>query len=287
MSLSSSCATPPPGGTVPETEIESEVQSASSSLPASEVGALAALESSPRHGEWVDIEIPGSDQSINAWLVYPERADNAPAVLVVHEIYGLTDWIRGVADQLAAAGFVAIAPDLLSGKGPGGGGTDSVSTRDEVVKLVRSLTPKETISQLNLVRDHVLGLSAVSGKLASIGFCWGGMTSFAYAVAQPKLDAAIVYYGTSPDDPEVYKEINAAVLGLYGEDDARVNTTIPMAVSEMAKLGKTYEPNIYEAAGHGFLRAQEDRDGANMKATEQAWPRTLEFLKLHTEEGQG
>ena len=274
---------PPTEGTTAEADSETAARPASSSLPPSEAGAMAALEASPRHGEWVDVELPGSDQPINTWVVYPERADSAPAVLVIHEIYGLTDWIRGVADQLAADGFIAVAPDLLSGKGPGGGGTASVGTRDEVVELVRSLTREETVSRLNVVRDYALGLPAVSGKIAAIGFCWGGGTSFAYAVAQPGLDAAVVYYGTSPSDADSYPKINAAVLGLYGSDDARVNATIPTAETEMSGLGKTYEPNIYEGAGHGFLRAQEDRDGANMRATEQAWPRTVEFLRQHTE----
>ena len=182
-------------------------------------------------------------------MVYPERADSAPAVLVIHEIYGLTDWIRGVADQLAADGFIAVAPDLLFGKGPGGGGTVSVGTRDDVVKFVRSLTPEDTVSRLNVVRDYALGLPAASGKIAAIGFCWGGRTSFAYAVAEPDLGAAVVYYGTSPSNADSYPQINAAVLGLYGGDDARVNATIPTAETEMARLGKTYEPNIYEGAG--------------------------------------
>ncbi len=255
----------------------------SRSLPPSEAQALAALESSPRHGEWVDIDLPGSAQPLRTWVVYPERADPAPAVLVIQEIYGMTDWIRAVADQLAADGFIALAPDLLSGKGPGGGGTESAGSRDAVVALVRSLTPEETVSRLNAAREYARGLPAASGTIAAIGFCWGGGASFAYAVAQAGLDAAVVYYGTSPADTDVYAQIHAAVLGLYGGDDARVNATIPTAEGEMARLGKTYEPNIYEGAGHGFLRAQEDRDGANMMATEQAWPRTVEFLRQHTE----
>ncbi len=152
-----------------------------------------------------------------------------------------------------------------------------------MVALVRSLTPEETVSRLNAAREYARGLPAASGTIAAIGFCWGGGASFAYAVAQPGLDAAVVYYGTSPGDTDAYAQINAAVLGLYGGDDARVNATIPTAEGEMARLGKTYEPNIYEGAGHGFLRAQEDRDGGNMMATEQAWPRTVEFLRQHTE----
>lgn len=283
IGLLAACTAPQTEDTTPQAGTEGAAAPSSSALPPSEARALAALESSPRHAEWVDIDLPGSEQPLRTWVVYPERPDPAPAVLVIQEIYGMTDWIRGVADQLAADGFIAIAPDLLSGKGPGGGGTESAGGRDAVVALVRSLTPEETVSRLNAAREYALGLPSASGTIAAIGFCWGGGASFAYAAAQPGLDAAVVYYGTSPGDTNAYAQINAAVLGMYGGDDARVNATIPPAEGEMARLGKTYEPNIYEGAGHGFLRAQEGRDGANMMATEQAWPRTVEFIRQHTE----
>jgi carboxymethylenebutenolidase len=171
-----------------------------------------------------------------------------------------------------------VAPDLLSGHGPGGGGTESAGSRDDVVKLIRTLTPEEVTARLSAVRDYAIKLPASNGKSATIGFCWGGTTSFAYATAQPGLNAAVVFYGTSPDAASLAR-IKAPVLGHYGGDDARVDATIPPAEAEMKKLGKTYEPHVYEGAGHGFLRAQDDRDGANLKATKQAWPRTISFLR--------
>jgi len=247
------------------------------SLPPSEAQAKAALDKSPRHGELVDIKMP-SGSPVKAWVVYPERKDKAGVVIVIHEIYGLSDWIRGVADQLAREGFIAVAPDLISGYGPGGGGTESAGSRDDVVKLIRGLGADEVTDRLNAVRDYAVKLPAANGKSATIGFCWGGGKSFAYAAAQPGLNAAVVYYGTSPEASELAK-IKAPVLGHYGGDDARVDATIPPAEAEMKKLGKTYEPHVYEGAGHGFLRAQEDRDGANLKATKQAWPRTISFLR--------
>ncbi|HYO14737.1 MAG TPA: dienelactone hydrolase family protein [Thermoanaerobaculia bacterium] len=248
-------------------------------LPPSEEQAKAALEKSPRHGEWVDIKT-ASGTPIRTWVVYPERKDKAGVVIVIQEIFGLTDWIRGVADQLAKEGFIAVAPDMISGLGPNGGGTESVPSRDDVVKLVRGLTPEEATARLNAVHDWAVKLPAANGKSATIGFCWGGARSFAYAAAQPALDAAVVYYGTSPEAAGLAK-IKAPVLGLYGADDARVNATIEPAQAEMKKLGKTYEPNIYDGAGHGFLRQQDGRDGANLKATQQAWPRTVAFLREH------
>ncbi len=255
------------------------VKSESPHLPPGEEQAKARLESSPRHGEYVDVPVSGGP-ALRSWIVYPERKDKAPVVIVIHEIFGLSDWIRGVADQLARDGFIAIAPDLITGKGPNGGGTDSVSSRDEVVKLIRGLTPQEVKTRLDAVHAYAVKLPAANGTTATIGYCWGGSASFQYASQQPELDAAVVYYGSSPDTAAL-ASIKAPVLGLYGGDDARVNATIEPAAAEMTRLGMSYEPEIYAGAGHGFLRAQSGREGANLKATEQAWPRTIAFLRTH------
>lgn len=249
-------------------------------LPAGEEQAKATLDASPRHGEYVNVPVAGGTP-LKAWIVYPERKDKAPVVIVIHEIFGLSDWIRALADQLAADGFIAIAPDLITGKGPGGGGTESVASRDDVVKLIRGLTPAEVKTGLDAVRAYGTTLPAANGKSATVGFCWGGGASFRCATEQPGLNAAVVYYGTSPDAAAL-ASIQAPVLGLYGGDDARVNATIEPAAAEMKKLGKTYETSIFDGAGHGFLRAQSGREGANMKATEQAWPKMVAFLRQHT-----
>ena len=250
-------------------------------LPPTEETAPDALNTSPRHGEWVDVALPGSDVPISTWVVYPERSDSAPVVLVIHEIYGLTDWIRGVADQFAAEGFIAVAPDLLSGMGPDGGGTASLGERDNVIATIRTLEADERGQRLDAVRAYALDIPAGNGKLGSVGFCWGGSASFAYAVSQAELNAAVVYYGTSPAQAGDYAQINAPVLAHYGGNDERVNATIPSAEEAMAAGGKSYEPIIYDGAGHGFLRAQLGQDGANRLATEQAWPRTVEFFREH------
>ncbi len=249
-------------------------------LPPSEEHAKAALDKSPRHGEYADVGLPGggTPARIRTWIVYPERKDKAGVVILIHEIFGLSDWMRGVADQLAREGFIAVVPDLVSGRGPGGGGTESAASRDDVVKLVRGLTPEETTARLNAVRDWATRLPAANGKSATVGFCWGGGQSFAYAASQPALNAAVVYYGSPPDAAQMAK-IGAPVMGFYGGDDARISTTIPATEAEMKKNGKSYEPHVYDGAGHGFLRAQQDRNGANLKATSDAWPRTVAFLK--------
>jgi carboxymethylenebutenolidase len=248
-------------------------------LPPPEESAKERLDASPRHAELVKVDVRGTP--VRTWVVYPERKDRAPVVVVIHEIYGLTDWIRAVADQLAADGFIAVAPDLLSGKGPGGGGTEAFPSRDDVVRTVSELSRDEVSGRLDGVRTWALGLPAAARKSATIGFCWGGSTSFAYAVAQPALDAAVVYYGTAPADLATLAAVRAPVLGLYGGSDARVNATLDATRAKMKELGKTYEPRVFDGAGHGFLRAQGGQDGANLKAAKEAWPLTVAFLRRH------
>lgn len=246
-------------------------------LPASNDQARDRLNSSPRHGEWVSV--PTDSGPVESWIVYPERSDSAPVVVVIHEIYGLTDWIRAVADELAHSGFIAVAPDLLSGKGPDGGRTDSVD-RDGAVALVRGLDRDEVHSRLGSVAAWATALPAARAEYGVVGFCWGGRTSFTLATADPELGAAVVYYGTSPDG-EALQSVEAPVLGLYGEDDARVNATVPDAEARMEELGKSFEVHTFDGAGHGFLRAQEDREGRNLTASMQAWPRTVRFFREH------
>ena len=251
-------------------------------LPADAAGARQRLASSPRHGEWAMIAT-GSGDSIRAWVVYPERSTRAPVVLVVHEIYGLTNWVRGVADQLAADGFIAIAPDLMTSHNvPVDSTGDPV--RERATTTIRTLDPQKYHQQLIAIADWGMRLPAAAPRYGIVGYCWGGAASFQHAVVSPRLGAAVVYYGTSPQTSDLAR-INAPVLGLYGANDARVNATIEPARTEMTRLGKTYDVHIFEGAGHGFLRQQDGQDGANMAATRQAWPLTVAFFRRHLEQG--
>jgi carboxymethylenebutenolidase len=247
-------------------------------LPPGGRGAVAALDTSPRHGEWDMIPVAGGD-SVRAWVVYPERSDAAPVVIVVHEIFGLTHWARAVADQLAAEGYLAVAPDLLSGQAIP---TDSIGdpARDEAVAAIRKLDPAQVDRRLKAAARWATALPSATKKYGIVGFCWGGSTVFAQATRDPNLSATVVYYGTSPDR-EALSHVQSPVLGLYGGDDNRVTSTVAPADTAMRELGKTYEPHVFEGAGHGFLRAQDGRDGANMKATEQAWPLTLDWFRKY------
>jgi carboxymethylenebutenolidase len=252
-------------------------------LPPDNSLAKARVEKSPRHGEWVDIKTPAG--VISSFVVYPERSTKGGVVIVVHDIGGMSDWARSIGDQLAKDGFIAIVPDLLSGKGPNGGGTSSLG--DQVGQTIRTLTSDDLKTRLDAIMAYGKTLPSSNGKTGTIGFCWGGGTVFNYALNQPNVDATASYYGPLPADPAAYAKAKTPILGLYGANDARVNANIPIAEAELKKLNVSYKPHVFEGAGHGFLRSQTGQEGANLKATEKAWPLTIAFLKEHLEARSG
>ena len=241
--------------------------------------AKARLEKSPRHLEWVKVK--HGDREISCYIAYPEVKDKATAVVVIHEIFGLSDWVRGVTDQLAEAGYIAIAPDLLSGAAPGGGGTAELGGNDAVTKAIRSLPPQQVTADLDATVDYVRKLPSCNGKVAVAGFCWGGAQSFRFATNNKELRAAFVFYGTGPENEQDIAQINAPVYGFYGGNDNRVDSTIPKTAESMKKAEKKYEPVTYDGAGHGFMRAGEapDANEPNLKARKQAWERWKDLLK--------
>src|SRR5215470_12395965 len=239
--------------------------------------AKQTLEKSTRHQEWVTLK--HDNHSVQAFVVYPEVKGKAPAVVVIHEIFGLTDWVRSVADKLAAAGYIAIAPDLLSGFGPNGGGSTAFPNVDDARKAVSGLDPDTVTADLNAAADYVKKLPAANGKLAVAGFCWGGGQTFRFATNRHDLSAAFVFYGPPPKD---VSPINAPVYGFYAGDDARIGATIPDTKTGMQQAGKKYDPVTYDGAKHGFMRAGEDPADtieANKKAHDEAWQRWLSLLK--------
>lgn len=247
--------------------------------------AARALKESPRHQEWVKIKMAdGTD--LNSFVVYPERADKAGVVIVIHDIRGMADIPRAVGDQLAQDGFIAIVPDFLSGKGPNGGGTESLGSG--VGQAIQGLTNEDFEARFSAAVKYAKGIPASNGKVSSLGFCWGGTKSFLAAIQQPTLNAAVVFYGDVPgfrDGPTAYEpllaKINAPVLGLYGGTDARIGATIPGTTESMKKLGKFYEPHTFEGAGHGFMGSHAGQGGANLKASVESWPMVVGFLKTH------
>lgn len=238
--------------------------------------ALTRLEKSPRHQEWIEIKHDG--RTVSAFVVYPEVKDKAMAVVVIHENRGLNDWARAVADRLAENGYIAIAPDLLSGSGPGGGNTVAFATQSDATAAIGKLPPPQVAADLAAVGDYVKALPAANGRLAVVGFCWGGGQSWRFALARSDLALAHVFYGSPPADVD-YAKITAPVLGYYGGNDARINATIEKSAAGMQAAGKTFEPVIYEGAGHAFMRSgEDDPSSANGKAMNEAWTRLLAAL---------
>lgn len=275
MGNSAASSQPSAAGSTPPATVAAGTQA----LPADAEHAMERLNSSPRHGEWATVSRSGTD-SIRAWVVYPERKTKAPVIIVIHEIYGLSTWVRAVADQLAADGFIAIAPDLLTMK-PRAAGSDTL-TQQEASAAIRTLDPAWVQQQIDNAARYGMALPAAQPRYGIVGYCWGGGISFAHATHSPSLGASVVYYGTSPP-AERLSSVKAPVLGLYGGNDARVNATIPPADSALRALGKMYVHNIYDGAGHGFLRQQSGANGANMTATQQAWPATIAWFKRYLE----
>jgi carboxymethylenebutenolidase len=244
--------------------------------------AKARLEKSPRHGEWVKVK--NGSREVKSFVVYPEVKGKATSVVVIHEIFGLTEWVETVADQLAEAGYIAIAPDLLTGMGPGGTGSDKLG-QTGARGVIGNLPPDQITADLNACVDYVGSLPAANGKVAVAGFCWGGGQTFRFATNNPKIKAGFVFYGSFQETEPALAKIMCPVYGFYGGNDNRINATIEGSKERMKKLNKTYEPVIYEGAGHGFMRAGEDPNdqpamkAANKKAHDEAWQRMKDILK--------
>jgi carboxymethylenebutenolidase len=239
--------------------------------------AQAQLKKSSRHREWVTVK--HDSRSVQTFIVYPESKDKKPVVLIIHEIFGLTDWAQELADEVAEAGYVAVAPDLLSGMAPNGGRTSDF-TGDKAIEAINHLIPDQITADLNAVADYALKLPASNGKLFVAGFCWGGGQTFRFATNRADLSAAFVFYGPPPDK-DAMARIKAPVYGFYAGNDQRIGATIPDAIANMKAAGKTFEPVTYDGAGHGFTRAGEAPDAkeADRKARADSWKRWKSLME--------
>lgn len=235
------------------------------------------VDASPRHLEWVAIKYGA--RTVNAFVAYPEVNKKVPVIVMIHEIFGMSDWAMMMADQLAEAGYIVVAPDFLSGMGPNGGGTSSLEPGD-IRTAMSALTPDQIDADLDAACDFAKRIPSGNGKVVVGGFCWGGQQTFRFATKRQDLTAALVFYGPGPTDEEALKRINCPVYGFYGGNDNRVNATIPEIERLMKANGKTYEPVIYESGGHGFMRAgvQPDASEGNAKARTAGWARLMEIL---------
>jgi carboxymethylenebutenolidase len=239
--------------------------------------ARARLQKSPRHREWASLKHDG--RALEIFVVYPESKDKRPVVLIIHEIFGMTDWVQDLADQVAEAGYIAVAPDLLSGMAPNGG-RSSDFPQGQATEAVSKLNPDQITADLNAAADYGNKLPASNGKFFVGGFCWGGGQTFRFATNRGNLAAAFVFYGVPPDK-DAMARIKAPVYGFYAGNDARIDATLPDTIQQMQAAGKSFEPVTYDGAGHGFMRAGEapDASNANRKARADAWARWKSLLE--------
>jgi carboxymethylenebutenolidase len=238
--------------------------------------AKTMLGKSPRRREWVSIK--QGTRSVESAVAYPQSQDKAPAMIVIHEIFGMTDWVENVADEFAEAGFIAVAPDLLSGMAPNGGRTKDFPAPEgggfggPVGQAIGKLPPDQITADLNAVVDYCRSLKSCNGKVCVVGFSWGGSQAFRFAANRKDLSAAFVFYGGGPT-PDTMASIQAPVYGFYAGNDARINASLPQTQEQMKAAGKFYEIVTYEGSAHGFMRSGEQPGAteADKKARDAAW----------------
>ena len=240
--------------------------------------AKKRVDESRRHIEWV--EVKNGDRNVKCTIAFPEVKEKATAVIVIHEIFGLSDWVRSMTDELAEQGYIAIAPDLLSGMAPGGGGTKELKGGD-VRDAIFKLPPEQILKDLDAVYEHVSKLDSCNGKVVVCGFCWGGGQTFRYANHNDKIKAAFPFYGSAPNKAEGVAKIACPVYGFFAENDMRINGGLQKAEELFKEANKKFEPVIYEGGGHGFMRGGADPNGkaGDKKAREEAWKRWKDLLK--------
>lgn len=240
--------------------------------------AIKQLEESPRHHEWIELE--SNNRTLYNFVAYPEKSGKTTTVIVIHENRGLNDWARSMTDQLAEAGFIGIAPDLLSNCQEGIQKTSDFKTSDQARSAIYQLDKDQVTTDLNNVLAYAKNIPAGNGKVAVMGFCWGGSQCFRYATNNQEIEAAMVFYGTAPKSADPFQNIDVPVYGFYGGNDNRVNSTIPFTDSVMKASDKFYEYEIYEGAGHAYMRRGDDPEGSkeNVDARNQSWERIKTIL---------
>ena len=251
---------------------------ATSQLAGAQAHVLKQLEDSPRHMEWVTQDLDG--RQLKSFLIFPETSGKVPGIILIHENRGLNDWARSMADQVAAQGYIVMAPDMLTGKAPGGGKTSDFANPDDARTAIYELDPDEITANLDAVYKYLKATPACNGTVAVMGFCWGGSQAFRYVTNNRGLAAGFVFYGTAPENAKELERIQAPVYGFYGENDSRVDATIPDTEKNMKAAGKKFEPVIYKGGGHGFMRSGEGPDATegNRSARDEAWKRLRSLL---------
>jgi carboxymethylenebutenolidase len=237
--------------------------------------ARTMVDKSPRKREWITVKHDG--RSVESVVVHPQSQGKAPAMVVIHEIFGMTDWVENVTDEFAEAGYIAVAPDLLSGMASNGGRTKDFPATGgggfgPAAQAVMKLPPEQITADLNAVVEYCRSLQSCNGKVCVVGFSWGGSQTFRFATNRKDLSAAFVFYGSGPE-AETLASIQAPVYGFYAGTDTRIDSTLPQTQEQMKAAGKFYEIVTYDGAAHGFMRSGEQPGAteADKKARDAAW----------------
>jgi len=223
-----------------------------------------------------NIKYQGKKGAVAAYLARPVKAGKYPAIVAIHENAGLSDHIRDIARRLAKEGYVVLAPDYLSRLG----GTKLVTPKGTGISNIREMVPWPVITEDTVSGfDYLKVLPDVrADKLGLIGFCWGGEMAFAAATQIPSLDAAVIFYGRSPNPLDLVKNIRAPILANYGEKDEGITKGVSGTAAAMKKYNKVYDYKIFSGAQHAFNN-DTNSSRYHPEAAKEAWARTLAFLK--------
>ena len=217
------------------------------------------------------VEFPSGKESASGFLAVPDKPGQYPGLVVVHEWWGLNDWVKEQTEKLAAQGYVALAVDLYRGK--------SATDPSEAHELMRGLPQDRAIRDMQAAYDYLAARKDVKpGRIGAVGWCMGGGFALQLAIHQPRLVACVVNYGALPTDPNDMQQIGAAVLGSFGADDKGITPADVQAFEKTMKgLNRFVNVKIYPGAGHAFENPN-NTTGYRPEAADDAWKRTVAFL---------
>jgi carboxymethylenebutenolidase len=243
------------------------------------LGTGAALAAAPKSAETAPpqmVHLPTADGGVDAYVAWPAGTGRVPGMIVVHEWWGLQDHMKDIARRMAKEGYVAIVPDLYHGK--------VATTPDQAHELVRGLEDTRVFGELDAAGSWLRAQDRCKDmRVGVMGFCVGGGITLRYALQQPDLGAAVMFYGPVETDPQKLAALKVPLQGHFGADDQGIPPDRVKAMKDaLAKLGNSADLYEYAGAGHEFMH--EGQASYRPDAAKIAWPRMLSFLQRHLKE---
>jgi carboxymethylenebutenolidase len=216
------------------------------------------------------VTFPSGKETVSGFLATPDKPGRYPGVIVIHEWWGLNDWVKEQTKRIADQGYVALAVDLYRGK--------TATDPNEAHELMRGLPQDRAVSDMQAAFAYLSTRKDVGDRIGSVGWCMGGGYSLQLAIHQPRLAACVVNYGALPTDPNDIQQIVAPVLGNFGAEDHGITPADVHAFEKSLKaLGRRVDIKIYDGAGHAFENSN-NQAGYRPEAAADAWTRTITFL---------